>query len=123
VFRAIALPAPSDREKTQIYKQRYVPHFPATGEIVIFDRNSYSRVGVEYVMGFCNKEEHRSLDLCPVFENYGIQQFKFRLEVGRARWEILPTSIEWPRHSQPSARRTALSASKNYADTALCCIF
>src|SRR5689334_23911659 len=59
VFRLVALPAPSDREKTQIYLQRYIPHFPAAGEIVIFDRSWYNRAGVEKVMGFCTKEQYR----------------------------------------------------------------
>jgi len=86
VFRVVALPAPSDREKTQIYMQRYVKHFPAAGEIVIFDRSWYNRAGVEFVMGFCNKEQHRRfLELCPVFEAYttssGIMLVKFWLEV------------------------------------------
>jgi polyphosphate kinase 2 len=87
VFRVVALPAPSDREKTQLYMQRYVAHFPAAGEIVIFDRSWYNRAGVEYVMGFCSKQEHRRfLELCPVFEsNYitagGIILVKFWLEV------------------------------------------
>ena len=66
VFRVVALPAPSDREKTQIYLQRYMQHFPAAGEIVIFDRSWYNRAGVEYVMGFCSKDEHeRFLQVCP----------------------------------------------------------
>ena len=66
VFRVIALPAPSDREKSQMYIQRYMQHFPAAGEIVIFDRSWYNRAGVEYVMGFCTKEQHtRFLELCP----------------------------------------------------------
>ena len=66
VFRVVALPAPSDREKTQIFMQRYIEHFPAAGEIVIFDRSWYNRAGVEYVMGFCAKEQHkRFLELCP----------------------------------------------------------
>ena len=87
VFRTVALPAPSDREKTQIFFQRYVPHFPAAGEIVIFDRSWYNRAGVEYVMGFCTKEEHRRfLELCPVVEKYvvdgGIILIKFWLEAG-----------------------------------------
>jgi polyphosphate kinase 2 (PPK2 family) len=70
VFRVVALPAPSDREKTQLYMQRYVAHFPAAGEIIIFDRSWYNRAGVEYVMGFCSKQEHRRfLELCPVFES------------------------------------------------------
>ncbi len=87
VFRVVALPAPSDREKSQIYMQRYLQHFPAAGEIVIFDRSWYNRAGVEYVMGFCSKEQHRRfLDLCPQFEKYitdgGIQLIKVWLEVG-----------------------------------------
>src|ERR1700747_160564 len=56
VFRIVALPAPSDREKSQMYIQRYVPHFPAAGEVVIFDRSYYNRAGVERVMGFCSEE-------------------------------------------------------------------
>ena len=86
VFRLVALPAPSDREKSQMYMQRYMPHFPAAGEIVIFDRSWYNRAGVEYVMGFCTKEQYkRFLELCPEFEKYivsgGIQLIKFWLEV------------------------------------------
>jgi polyphosphate kinase 2 len=85
VFRQIALPAPSDREKSQMYLQRYVAHFPAAGEIVIFDRSWYNRAGVEYVMGFCSEEEHRRfLELCPQFEKHvvggGIQLIKIWLE-------------------------------------------
>jgi polyphosphate kinase 2 len=87
VFRIIALPAPSDREKSQLYLQRYITHFPAAGEIVIFDRSWYNRAGVEHVMGFCTDEEHRRfLELCPVFEKHftggGIQLVKYWLEVG-----------------------------------------
>jgi polyphosphate kinase 2 len=71
VFRVVALPAPSDRERSQMYIQRYMAHFPAAGEIVIFDRSWYNRAGVEYVMGFCSKEQHhRFLQLCPVFERH-----------------------------------------------------
>jgi polyphosphate kinase len=85
VFRTIALPAPSDREKSQMYFQRYMQHFPAAGEIVIFDRSWYNRAGVEYVMGFCTKEQHaRFLDRCPDIEKYivdgGIQLIKIWLE-------------------------------------------
>jgi polyphosphate kinase len=92
VFRLIALPAPSDREKTQIYMQRYLERFPAAGEIVIFDRSWYNRAGVEYVMGFCTKEQHRRfLELCPVVENYiissGIILIKFWLEVSNDEQE------------------------------------
>ena len=61
VFRVVALPAPSDRDKTQMYMQRYMQHFPAAGEVVIFDRSWYNRAGVEHVMGFCTEEEHRAL--------------------------------------------------------------
>ena len=86
VFRVVALPAPSDREKSQIYLQRYVEHFPANGEVVVFDRSWYNRAGVEYVMGFCTKQEHRRfLELCPQLESYivsgGIQLIKIWLEV------------------------------------------
>ena len=67
IFRLVALPAPSDREKTQMYMQRYVQHLPAAGEIVIFDRSWYNRAGVEYVMGFCTKGQHRRfLEMCPI---------------------------------------------------------
>jgi polyphosphate kinase len=87
VFRVVALPAPSDREKTQMYLQRYMNHFPAAGEIVIFDRSWYNRAGVERVMGFCTDEQHRDfLKLCPEVERYitnaGIRLVKFWLEVG-----------------------------------------
>src|SRR5438105_4331541 len=87
VFRVVALPAPSDREKTQMFVQRYMQHFPAGGEIVIFDRSWYNRAGVEYVMGFCAPEEHeRFLALCPQIEKYivdaGIILIKCWMEVG-----------------------------------------
>src|SRR6516162_8938065 len=66
VFRVAALPAPSDREKTEMFMQRYIERFPAAGEIIIFDRSWYNRAGVEYVMGFCTEPQHqRFLDLCP----------------------------------------------------------
>ena len=86
VFRLVALPAPSDREKTQMYLQRYMQHFPAAGEVVIFDRSWYNRAGVEYVMGFCTRDQHdRFLELCPITEKYivegGIQLIKIWLEV------------------------------------------
>jgi polyphosphate kinase 2 len=92
VFRLVALPAPSDREKTQMYIQRYMQHFPAAGEIVIFDRSWYNRAGVEYVMGFCTKEQHtRFLELCPVVEKYivdgGIILIKYWLEVSNEEQE------------------------------------
>jgi polyphosphate kinase 2 len=113
VFRVVALPAPSDREKTQMYMQRYLPHFPAAGEIVIFDRSWYNRAGVEVVMGFCSKEQNRQfLEVCPVFENYvtsnGIILIKFWLEVSNEeqqrrfqarisdplrQWKLSPTDL------------------------------
>ena len=74
VFRVVALPAPSDRQKSQMYLQRYVEQFPAAGEVVIFDRSWYNRAGVEYVMGFCTPRQHqRFLNLCPLFEKYLIE--------------------------------------------------
>jgi polyphosphate kinase 2 len=92
VFRVVALPAPSDREKTQMYMQRYIPQFPAAGEIVIFDRSWYNRAGVEHVMGFCtNAQRQRFLKLCPVVENWivesGILLIKYWLEVSNEEQE------------------------------------
>jgi polyphosphate kinase len=114
VFRTIALPAPSDREKTQMYMQRYLAHFPAAGEMVIYDRSWYNRAGVEYVMGFCTKEQHkRFLELCPVFEKWmvesGIILIKVWLEVSKKeqqrrfeariadplrQWKLSPMDLE-----------------------------
>jgi polyphosphate kinase len=114
VFRLVALPAPSSREKTQLYSQRYLAHFPAAGECVIFDRSWYNRAGVEYVLGFCTKEQHRKfLEVCPLFEKQivdsGIRLLKYWLEVSpaeqkrrfRARiedplrqWKLSPTDLE-----------------------------
>src|SRR6516162_1787672 len=113
VFRVVALPAPSDREKGQLYFQRYVSHLPTAGEIVIFDRSWYNRAGVEHVMGFCTKEQHRRfLQVCPEFELFivdgGILLVKYWLEVGdeeqkrrfKARindplrqWKLSPTDL------------------------------
>ncbi len=92
VFRVVALPAPSDREKSQMYIQRYMPHFPAAGEIVIFDRSWYNRLGVERVMGFCTDEQYRRFrTLCPVVEKYivdgGIILLKYWLEVSNKEQE------------------------------------
>jgi polyphosphate kinase len=132
VFRVVALPAPSDREKTQMYLQRYVPHFPAAGEVVIFDRSWYNRAGVEHVMGFCSDKQYkRFLKLCPLFERYivdaGIQLIKFWLEVGNKeqarrfearvhdplrQWKLstmdLPSRVKWYEYSR--ARDAMLSA-------------
>jgi polyphosphate kinase len=86
VFRVVALPTPTEREKSQMYVQRYVQHFPAAGEVVIFDRSWYNRAGVEPVMGFCTAEEtDRFLELAPVWEkamtDSGIVLLKYWLEV------------------------------------------
>jgi len=92
VFKIVALPAPSDREKSQMYIQRYMAHFPAAGEVVIFDRSWYNRAGVERVMGFCSDNQvSRFLDLCPFVEKQivdsGIILIKYWLEVGDAEQE------------------------------------
>ena len=124
VFRVIALPAPSDREKSQMYFQRYMAHFPAAGEIVIFDRSWYNRAGVERVMGFCTKDQYRNfLERCPEIEGYivdgGIILIKLWLEVGNEeqerrfrariedpvrRWKLspmdLPSRSKWYEYSK-----------------------
>jgi polyphosphate kinase 2 len=88
VFRVVALPAPTERERSQMYVQRYVPHLPSAGEVVIFDRSWYNRAGVEPVMGFCTPEQtKRFLEQAPAFErgmveSGGIQLLKYWLEVG-----------------------------------------
>ncbi len=86
IYRVVALPAPTDREKSQMYIQRYIPHLPAAGEVVIFDRSWYNRAGVERVMGFCTEEEvKRFLQLAPLVEkafvDSGIILLKYWLEV------------------------------------------
>jgi len=113
VFRVAALPAPSDRERSQIYMQRFIPHLPAAGEVVLFDRSWYNRAGIEVVMGFCTEEQHRRFLIgCPEFERYlvddGIILVKYWLEVGdleqkrrfQARitdplrqWKLSPTDL------------------------------
>src|SRR5271170_8138542 len=92
VFRVVALPAPSERQKTQMFAQRYVEQFPAAGEIVIFDRSWYNRAGVERVMNFIDEKQHgRFLKLCPEIEKIiidgGIKLIKIWLEVGKAEQE------------------------------------
>jgi polyphosphate kinase len=86
IFRVVALPAPTEREKSQMYAQRYIPHLPAAGEIVIFDRSWYNRAGVERVLGFCTEDQaKRFLDMVPAFERVvvedGIILLKYWLEV------------------------------------------
>lgn len=114
VFRVVALPAPNEREKSQMYSQRYIAHMPAAGEIVIFDRSWYNRAGVERVMGFCTEEQaERFLALVPVFEKTiiesGIVLLKYWLEVsegeqtrrlesriddGRKVWKLSPMDLK-----------------------------
>jgi polyphosphate kinase len=114
VFRVVALPAPTEREKTQVYVQRYIPHLPAAGEVVIFDRSWYNRPGVERVMGFCSEEEvERYLKLTPRFEAYlvasGIillkyfltvsmeeqaRRFQRRIEDPLRQWKLSPMDLE-----------------------------
>ena len=114
VFRVVALPAPTEREKSQMYVQRYVPHLPAAGEVVIFDRSWYNRAGVERIMGFCPEQEViRFLDMCPEFERAVIQsgiilikywfevsqqeqtrRFLSRINDGRKIWKLSPMDLE-----------------------------
>src|SRR5271169_4167692 len=136
VFRVVALPAPSSREKTQMYFQRYIPHFPAAGEIIIFDRSWYNRAGVEYVMGFCTEEEHREfLRDCPMFEGFLISQgiillkywlevsekeqhkrFLARIEDPSKRWKLSPMDLESHRRYYDYSRaRDAMLAATDTA--------
>jgi len=114
VFRVVALPAPSEREKTQGYGQRYIANFPAGGEIVLFDRSWYNRAGVERVMGFCNKKEYEGfLKTAPIFEKMVVdsgailikywfdvsmeeQERRFRARIGDPRkiWKLSPMDLE-----------------------------
>jgi polyphosphate kinase 2 len=114
VFRVVALPAPTEREKSQMYMQRYVQHLPAAGEVVIFDRSWYNRAGVERVMGFCPEEQvERFLQLVPpvekAFVDSGIILIKYWLEVseeeqtrrlesriddGRKIWKLSPMDLK-----------------------------
>ena len=114
ICRVVALPAPTEREQTQWYFQRYVPHLPAAGEMVLFDRSWYNRAGVERVMGFCTDDEHREfLRTCPEFERMlvrsGIKVIKYwfsvsdeeqekrfqsRLEQSHKRWKLSPMDLE-----------------------------
>ena len=114
VFRVVALPAPSERERSQIYFQRYFEHFPAAGEIVLFDRSWYNRAGVEKVMGFCTDEQYdRFLKVCPAWErdiiNAGVTLIKYWFEVNmdeqtrrfsermndpRKTWKLSPMDLE-----------------------------
>jgi polyphosphate kinase 2 len=113
VFRVVALPAPSDRQKSQMYMQRYMEYFPAAGEVVIFDRSWYNRAGVEHVMGFCTPKQHRRfLENCPQMEAFMIEggiiliklwlevsndeqerRFKARIEDPRRQWKLSPMDL------------------------------
>jgi polyphosphate kinase 2 len=132
VFRLVALPAPSNRQKTQIYAQRYIEQLPAGGEIVIFDRSWYNRAGVEHVMGFCSDDEYNKfLKGCPTFENVlvsnGIILLKYWLDVSEKvqhkrfearisdpskRWKLSPMDLESHRrwYDYSRARDAMLSA-------------
>ena len=131
VFRVIALPAPTEREKTQMYPQRYMPHLPAAGEVVIFDRSWYNRAGVERVMGFCTDEEStRFLELVPAVEkamvHSGILLVKYWLEVSadeqtrrlesriddpRKIWKLSPMDLaSYERWDDYSSARDAMFA-------------
>ncbi len=114
VFRVVALPAPTEREKTQMYVQRYVSHLPAAGEVVVFDRSWYNRAGVERVMGFCSEQEViRFLELCPEWEKAMVEsgiilikywfevsekeqtrRFLSRIKDGRKIWKLSPMDLE-----------------------------
>jgi polyphosphate kinase 2 len=127
-FRVVALPAPTEREKSQMYIQRYLNHFPAAGEIVLFDRSWYNRAGVEHVMGFCSDEQYKTfLEECPNFELYfttkGIKLIKYwfdvsmeeqarrfhsRIEDPRKIWKLSPMDLEsykrWYQYSKARDR-------------------
>jgi polyphosphate kinase 2 len=114
VARIVALPAPTERERTQWYFQRYTDHLPAAGELTLFDRSWYNRAGVEHVMGFCTKEEYfRFLHQCPIFERLLVEdgillrkywfsvsdseqqrRFRGRLEDPLRRWKLSPMDLE-----------------------------
>jgi polyphosphate kinase 2 len=115
VFRVVALPAPTDREKSQMYIQRYLPHFPAAGEVMIFDRSWYNRAGVERVMGFCTPEDtRRFLELAPEVEKAmvesGILLLKYWLEVSPdEQTRRLQSRIDDPRKSWKLSEMDLLS--------------
>ena len=137
IFRVVALPAPTERQKTQLHAQRYIERLPAGGEIVIFDRSWYNRAAVEYVMGFCSKEEHRQfLRDCPTFEGFlvsqGIILLKYWLEVSKKeqhkrfrarikdpskRWKLSPMDLESHRrwYDYSRARDAMLAATDTAA--------
>ena len=137
VFRLVALPAPSDREKTQMYLQRYMQHFPAAGEVVIFDRSWYNRAGVEHVLGFCSPDQyHRFLDLVPLVEKQIVEsgiilvkywlevsndeqarRFEARMEDPLRQWKLspvdLPSRERWYDYSRARDKMLAASDTKH----------
>jgi polyphosphate kinase len=137
IFRVVALPAPTERQRTQLHAQRYIEQLPAGGEIVIFDRSWYNRAAVEYVMGFCTKQEHRQfLRDCPTFEGFlvsqGIILLKYWLEVSKKeqhkrflarikdptkRWKLSPMDLESHRrwYDYSRARDAMLAATDTAA--------
>ena len=128
VFRVVALPSPTEREKSQMYVQRYMRHFPAAGEVVIFDRSWYNRLGVERVMGFCSDQQYeRFLDLCPKMERYIVdggtiliklwlevsneeqaRRFEQRIVDPKRQWKLspmdLPSRTKWYEYSRARDR-------------------
>ncbi|MGA3315327.1 MAG: polyphosphate kinase 2 [Candidatus Korobacteraceae bacterium] len=143
VFRLVALPAPTERQKTQIYAQRYVEQLPAGGEIVIFDRSWYNRAGVEHVMGFCTEGEYKQfLKGCPPFENIlinnGIILLKYWLDVSEQeqhkrflariqdpskRWKLSPMDLESHRRWYDYSRaRNAMLAATDTATAPWCIV-
>src|SRR5689334_9281773 len=114
VFRVVALPTPTEREKSEMYIQRYMDHFPAAGEVIIFDRSWYNRAGVEHVMGFCTDQQYEEfLRTCPEFERMLVRagtilvkywfsvsdaeqerRFQSRLEDPTKRWKLSPMDLE-----------------------------
>jgi polyphosphate kinase 2 len=137
IFRVVALPTPTERQKMQLHAQRYIEQLPTGGEVVIFDRSWYNRAGVEYVMGFCTEEEHRQfLRDCPIFEGFlvsqGIILLKYWLEVSEKeqhkrflariedpskRWKLSPMDLESHRrwYDYSRARDAMLAATDTAA--------
>jgi polyphosphate kinase 2 len=137
VFRVVALPAPTERQKSQIYMQRYIQQFPAGGEVVIFDRSWYNRTGVERVMGFCSDEEYeRFLELLPKIEKFLVdggtilikvwlevsndeqkRRFEQRIEDPRRQWKLspmdLPSRTKWYEYSKARDKMLKVSDTKH----------
>jgi polyphosphate kinase len=137
VFRVVALPAPTERQKSQIYIQRYIQQFPAGGEVVIFDRSWYNRAGVERVMRFCSDDEYeRFLELLPKIEKFLVEggtillkiwlevgndeqkrRFEQRIEDPRRQWKLspmdLPSRTKWYEYSKARDRMLKVSDTKH----------